>query len=111
LSEWYRSADVQALNSVNHDGHFEGFGLVVLEGYQFGLPAVGSRDCGIEDAISDGETGYLTEQKKPEDIAKKIRIVLGKGRRSFSEDCQKYSRKFNWDKTVEMYLQSYRGLV
>ncbi|NCN08091.1 glycosyltransferase family 4 protein [Candidatus Parcubacteria bacterium] len=108
LPEWYKSADVQALNSVNHDGHFEGFGLVILEGYQFGLPAVGSRDCGIEDAISDGETGYLAEQKNPEDIAEKIRIVLEKGKLSFSEDCQKYSRKFNWDKTVLEYLKYYK---
>ena len=108
LSRWYKSADVQALNSVNHDGHFEGFGLVILEGYQFGLPAVGSRDCGIEDAISDGVTGYLTEQKNPEDIAEKIRIVIEKGKHSFSEDCQKYSKKFNWDNTVLEYLKHYK---
>ncbi len=73
LSFFYSVCDVFALNSNTDDvhHHFEGFGLVIVEGYQFGKPAVGSSDSGIEDAIQDSVTGFLTKQGDPADIATK----------------------------------------
>lgn len=104
LSGWYEVADIFALNSVNHDGHFEGFGLVILEGYQAGLPAVGSRGCGIEDAIRDGETGYLTNQKDFDDIAEKIKKILDLGKENLSDKCRAFGKKFSWERTANTYL-------
>jgi phosphatidylinositol alpha-1,6-mannosyltransferase len=43
------------------DGGFEGFGIVYLEAAASGTPAVGTLGCGAEDAIVDGETGFLVE--------------------------------------------------
>jgi phosphatidyl-myo-inositol dimannoside synthase len=62
LLGWYHAADVFALPALNVDGKFEGFGLVYLEASTAGLPVIGTRDCGAEDAIRDGETGYLIAQ-------------------------------------------------
>jgi phosphatidylinositol alpha-1,6-mannosyltransferase len=44
------------------DGGFEGFGIVYLEASACGTPVIGTRDCGAEDAIEDGVTGFLVEQ-------------------------------------------------
>lgn len=44
------------------DGGFEGFGIVYLEASASGTPCVGTRDCGAEDAIVDGSTGFLATQ-------------------------------------------------
>ena len=44
------------------DGGFEGFGIVYLEAAASGTPSIGTLDCGAEDAIVDGETGFLVEQ-------------------------------------------------
>lgn len=44
------------------DGGFEGFGIVYLEAAACGVPAIGTRDCGAEDAIEDGSTGLLVAQ-------------------------------------------------
>ena len=44
------------------DGGFEGFGIVYLEASASGTACIGSRDCGAEDAILDGETGLLVDQ-------------------------------------------------
>lgn len=44
------------------DGGFEGFGIVYLEAAAAGTVAIGSLDCGAEDAIQDGKTGLLVEQ-------------------------------------------------
>ena len=107
LSAWYHAADIFALNSVNHDGHLEGFGLVILEGYQFGLPAVGSRGCGIEDVIVDGETGYLSNQKDSQDIAEKIKKILESGKSKYFNACKEFAKKFQWENTAHTYLSEY----
>jgi glycosyltransferase involved in cell wall biosynthesis len=44
------------------DGGFEGFGIVYLEASASGTPVIGTLDCGAEDAIDDGVTGFLVEQ-------------------------------------------------
>jgi phosphatidylinositol alpha-1,6-mannosyltransferase len=105
----YSLSSVFALNSNTEMAHhhFEGFGAVITEAYQFGVPAVGSSDSGIEDAIQDGKTGYLTRQGDPEDIARKIEEVL-QNRPMLSERARHFAAEFTWKRTVEMYIQYYR---
>jgi len=45
------------------DGGFEGFGIVYLEASASATPVIGSLDCGAEDAIRDGVTGFLVAQE------------------------------------------------
>ena len=45
------------------DGGFEGFGIVYLEAQASGTPVIGTKDCGAEDAIEDGISGFLVEQE------------------------------------------------
>jgi glycosyltransferase involved in cell wall biosynthesis len=108
LSFFYSRCDIFALNSntdeVHH--HFEGFGLVVVEAYQFGKPAVGSKDSGIEDAIQDGITGFLTKQGDPADIAAKIERILEKYD-IYSRNAKMRHADFTWRKTVEAYTHWY----
>ena len=48
--------------SLNVGWKFEGFGLTLLEASAAGLPVIGTRDCGAEDAVIEGETGLLVAQ-------------------------------------------------
>ncbi len=57
------------------DGGFEGFGIVYLEAAASGTPAIGSLDCGAEDAIVDGETGFLVPQEASA-VAARLRELL-----------------------------------
>lgn len=107
LSYLYQKSDVVLLNSRNDRHHFEGFGLVFLEGYQFGIPGVGSRGCGIEDAIEDGATGCLAEQKNPKDISDKILKTL-EHKKDFGENARDFAKEFSWGKTAERYISLYQ---
>lgn len=106
LAVLYSLSDVFVMTSNNFDGSFEGFGLVFLEGYQFGVPAVGSRDCGIEDAIILGQTGYLSQQGDHKDIAEKIERVLAE-REHLSKGAREFVQHFSWEKTVEGLMEYY----
>ncbi|MBE2196826.1 MAG: glycosyltransferase family 4 protein [Anaerolinea sp.] len=62
LRAYYAAADIFALPALSSKTQFEGFGLVYLEASAAGLPVIGTRDCGAEDAIREGETGLLIPQ-------------------------------------------------
>lgn len=110
LSFFYTICDVFALNSNNDGGHFEGFGLVLLEAAQFGKPVIGSRNCGIEDSIWNGYNGYLTNQADAFDISKKIGIILKGNQKELSANSVHFSKKFSWQKTASEYIHYYKHL-
>src|SRR5690606_37404018 len=47
------------LSTETKSGDVEGFGMALLEANALGIPAIGSKDCGIEEAVSDGTSGIL----------------------------------------------------
>ena len=106
LAYLYQRCDVFVMNSNNDGDHFEGFGLVFLEAEQFGKPVVGSHDCGIEDALSDGDNGYLSKQGDAGDIAEKIAKVLSNADELGQHSKEFYSH-FSWDRTVAEYKKYY----
>lgn len=77
LLGWYEAADLFALPALNVGGKFEGFGLVYLEASAAGLPVIGTRDCGAEEAIREGLTGLLVPQNDPAATAQAIIQLLG----------------------------------
>lgn len=78
LMRHYADADVFALPSLNVGWKFEGYGLALLEAGAAGLPVIGTTDCGAEDAVVDGETGFLVPQTDLETgLAAAITRLLG----------------------------------
>lgn len=113
LLGWYHQADVFALPALNVGGKFEGFGLVYLEAGAAGLPVIGTRDCGAEDAIRDGETGFLVPQNDVAITAEAVirllsdsdlRMRMGKAGCAFAQE-------HTWDKVAARVLSAYRGDV
>src|SRR5690606_11393034 len=47
------------LSTESPTGDVEGFGIAILEANALGIPAIGSKGCGIEDAIQEGISGFL----------------------------------------------------
>jgi glycosyltransferase involved in cell wall biosynthesis len=108
IAALYAVSSLFALNSNSDPGsnHFEGFGLVVLEAAGFGKPAIGSSNSGVEDAIDEGKTGYLTRQHDPSDIAQKLESVLEKYE-FLASNAKMWHSQFTWQKTVAEYIRAY----
>lgn len=47
----------------------EGFGTVIIEAAAMGIPAIGTRIYGLQDAIVDNKTGCLVEPKNVQELA------------------------------------------
>lgn len=77
LKTIYASADIFVMPSIPaQNGGKEGFGLVALEAMASGLPVVASDSGGISQIIEDGVNGFLCGEKKPHELAEKLRILL-----------------------------------
>ncbi|MCC7446414.1 MAG: glycosyltransferase family 4 protein [Anaerolineae bacterium] len=111
LLDWYHAADVFALPALNVDGRFEGFGLVYLEASAAGLPVIGSRDCGAEDAIRDGETGFLVPQNDPAATAQAIIRLLQDAdlRRRMGAAGAAFAQQHRWYQVARRVLDLYRS--
>ncbi|MCY4465989.1 MAG: glycosyltransferase family 4 protein [Chloroflexi bacterium] len=73
MRAWLAAADVVALPAMNDGMFFEGFGLVLLEAGAAGTAVVGTDNCGVADAIIDGETGLVVSQRQ---VARELPLAL-----------------------------------
>lgn len=71
VQDYYAKAKVLMLTS-----NSEGFGMVVNEAAQFGVPTVCNFIPGIEDLVIDGENGYVTEQDDISSMAMRVSDIL-----------------------------------
>ncbi len=114
LLGWYAAAKLFALPSLNVGPRFEGFGLAHLEASAAGLPVIGSRDCGTEDAIVDGATGLLVPQEGvTETLAQAILTLLRDPQRArrMGAAGRAYAQAQTWDKVTQEMLALYAKLA
>jgi glycosyltransferase involved in cell wall biosynthesis len=110
LRGWYGAANVFALPSLNVGDKFEGYGLVHLEASAAGLPVIGTRDCGAEDAIIDGVTGLLVPQVGVVDaLAGAIIDLLTHPLRAKTMGAEGRARALSqsWDHTAQQWITMY----
>lgn len=105
LRSAYKSVDILCLLSEHtNDGDFEGFGISVLEANVMGLPAIGSKNSGIEDAIRHGYNGYLVDAHNTDDIKQAIDRILESDRMNTRQQCISWANRFNWNSIVKDIL-------
>jgi len=67
-------SDIYILSSLH-----EGFGIVLQEAMQVGLPIVATNYGGQTDLVEDGVNGFLVDVGNYKDIAKKVNVLLEDG--------------------------------
>lgn len=105
----YNACEIFVMPSreIEEGGHIEGFGIVYLEANACAKPVIGGHSGGVGEAIRDGETGFLVNPARPEEIAEKIHFLLSR-----PDEAQRLGRQglrwvretFHWDRyTKEAY--------
>lgn len=115
LVRYYSMADVFVLPSVTTDaGETEGLGVVLLEAMACGVPVIGSAIGGIPDIIKDGETGLLSLEKDPDDLAEKICSLLRDKdlRQKVTENAFRFvAEEFSWDVVARRFKGIYEAIL
>ncbi len=104
-------ADVFMLTPVtSREGGFEAFGLVFLEANACGVPTVGIKDSGAEDAIRDGVTGMLAEKDDVDGVAERLSRLLTDEtlRRELGTNGVAFANELTWDRTSSQIEGLYR---
>jgi phosphatidyl-myo-inositol dimannoside synthase len=110
LIDLYHQSDVFLLPSITfNDNDFEGFGLVYLEAGACGKPVIGTYGCGAEDAIIDGETGFLVPQSDIKMTSGAILKLINNPSlaQEMGESGRKRARQMSWENVVKKYIQTY----
>lgn len=108
LNDFYNLAEVYVMpcRELSDQGNVEGFGITFLEAGACGLPVIGGRSGGVEDAVVDGETGVLVDPSDVDTLAQAIiRLLTDRPlARRMGEAGRKRAEGFSWDRTVRQVL-------
>ena len=93
---------------------WEGFGLVLLEAMNEGLPVVGTRRGAIPEVVRDGETGLLVPPGDPDSLATALSRLLGDPERAVEmgrAGRSRLRREFDLDRAVTAHRELYEELA
>lgn len=99
--QYLKCSDLYVLSSVH-----EGFGIVLQEAMQVGLPILATNYGGQTDIIEDGTNGLLIESNSVDALVNGIKQMLGN--RGLMEKCSKENQKkiqeFHAEKIAKQYI-------
>ena len=104
IAQWYAACAVFIMTPEDIAGDIEGFGIVYLEAQSFGKPVIGTRVSGVVEAVADGVTGVLVEQRDTVAIQHAIvRIVADTdfARRLGEAGKHRVAESFQWKHQAE----------
>ena len=91
------------LSDTLKNGDVEGFGIAVLEANALGIPAIGSKNSGIADAIQDGFSGKLVNPHQSNEILEAFSDIMN-NYAVYTINAKSWSAQFTWDIIVKKYL-------
>jgi glycosyltransferase involved in cell wall biosynthesis len=100
--QYLDNADIYVLSSLH-----EGFGIVLQEAMQVGLPIVATNNGGQVDFVKDGENGFLVEPKNSKLISEKIKEMIKNDnlKNKISQKNKKDINKFGIKEIAKDYLK------
>lgn len=91
------------------DGSVEGYGIAILEANALGIPAIGARGCGIEDAILEGHNGLLIDGNDSSAFLKALEAIIG-DHSSYSVRARQWAQNHTWTETGRAYRALLNGV-
>lgn len=108
VPKFHRMCDVIAGASIA-----EGFGLFYAEASRCGRAVAATKAGAIPEVIKDGETGLLSEPRKPQKLAQNIiKLLKNKELRdSMGDKGAEYTKKFDWERSVKEHIELYKRVI
>lgn len=104
LVDMLSQCDIKMMLSKETDsGDVEGFGIAIIEANALGIPAIGTKNSGIEDAISI-KSGILINGTDKEEFLKAIETILD-DKEEYSQQAKLWADQHKWSKIVEHYIE------
>ena len=75
-----------------------------MEANYLGLPAIGSLNCGIEDAIKEDKSGILVNFNDEESFIEAVSRIC-EHKLVFSENAKEWALKHTWDIVINKYIK------
>ncbi len=91
------------LSSEDESGDVEGFGIAILEANAFGVPAIGSKDCGIEDAIQSDVSGALVAFNNVEQFREALKKILS-NQELYHDAAKSWAKQHDWSNIIQQYM-------
>lgn len=85
-------------------GSVEGFGIVYIEANAHGKPVIGTRSGGIPDAIIDGITGLIVDEKNTDQLIEAIELILSKEVSISENKCKTWAQKHYYTEIANEYI-------
>lgn len=113
LRETYRNAILYSALPVNVAGDIEGFGMAIMEAAAAGTPAVVGKGSGADDAVLDGQSGFLVDGKNEKLVVEKILSVIDNKtlREKLSNGAKKWAKENGWEGKVKQYIALYEKIL
>jgi phosphatidylinositol alpha-1,6-mannosyltransferase len=90
------------MSSESKSGDVEGFGIAILEANALGIPAIGAKGCGIEDAINSGSSGILIEVNSSEAFCNGMSQIL-QNTSKFKSGALSWANAHDWSSIIKRY--------
>ncbi|WP_213814362.1 glycosyltransferase [Glaciihabitans sp. dw_435] len=113
LADHYHWADVFVGPSIaSSTGWIEALGVVFIEASASGLPIVTTDTGGMRDVVLDRETGFIVEEKSPEQIADRLAQLSEDrqlGLRLGAAGVRRVTTNFSWPSIASRYAELFRA--
>ena len=91
------------LSTESSTGDVEGFGIAILEANALGIPAIGSKGCGIEDAIQEGVSGFLVDAQDAVTFSSRLTCLL-ENPQAYKEQAKAWAQQHDWNQIIKHYI-------
>lgn len=100
-----RSSIFTMLSETQKNGDLEGFGIAILEANHFGLPVIGSKNCGIEDSVNDLFSGILVQKDSIKQFSIAVEEIYD-NYDTYQVSAISWSKRFHWNNIIYHYLET-----
>ncbi|PWI31522.1 glycosyltransferase [Flavobacteriaceae bacterium LYZ1037] len=92
------------LSTETASGDVEGFGMALIEANALGIPSIGSKGCGIEDAILDGKSGCLVAHGNASEFQDALKNIL-EAHETYKIEAKKWADTHRWEDVIKTYIK------